>query len=325
MPVSTRSTLKNWFKKGLKPLEAHFASWIDSFWHLDDSIPISSINGLSDSLNSKASTASVEAVNNAAEKIANKAVAGGYASLDGVGKVPSSQLPSYVDDVLEFEDFASFPVEGETGIIYVDLDTNQSYRWSGSIYVLITSIPSDAGEAIKGISEEATDAETAAGTAVGGTGSKLFVTPAKLLTWVATRYGTEAEAQEVVTIANPATLSETKFLNLKQLRAMLDELAAASEYIASAGDITFDANRSHGFDLALSGDLNFDFTDAKDNVLVKVLHNDTEENDETGLGAATIIRSGEYIGGVDNLIYYSVNKDSGGDVVSVNKTIIPQE
>lgn len=63
----------------------------------------------------------------------------GIATLDGSGKIPSTQLPSYVDDVLEFADFASFPATGETGKIYVALDTNITYRWSGSSYIQITS------------------------------------------------------------------------------------------------------------------------------------------------------------------------------------------
>ena len=54
------------------------------------------------------------------------------------GKVPSSQLPSYVDDVLEFANLASFPATGESGKIYIALDTNKTYRWSGSVYVIIS-------------------------------------------------------------------------------------------------------------------------------------------------------------------------------------------
>jgi len=53
------------------------------------------------------------------------------------GKVPESQLPSYVDDVLEYASTSSFPAEGETGKIYVALDTNITYRWSGSAYVQV--------------------------------------------------------------------------------------------------------------------------------------------------------------------------------------------
>jgi len=73
------------------------------------------------------------------EKTSNKGIANGYAGLDGGGKVPSSQLPSFVDDVLEFADFASFPVSGETGKIYIALDTNKTFRWSGSVYVEIST------------------------------------------------------------------------------------------------------------------------------------------------------------------------------------------
>ncbi|CAA7196803.1 autotransporter outer membrane beta-barrel domain-containing protein [Chryseobacterium potabilaquae] len=54
------------------------------------------------------------------------------------GKVPASQLPSYVDDVLEFADLSSFPNPGEEGKIYVALDTNRIYRWSGSAYIEVS-------------------------------------------------------------------------------------------------------------------------------------------------------------------------------------------
>lgn len=62
----------------------------------------------------------------------------GLAELGNDGKVPSSQLPSYVDDVLEYDSYSAFPVTGETGKIYVALDTNKTYRWSGSAYVEIS-------------------------------------------------------------------------------------------------------------------------------------------------------------------------------------------
>lgn len=68
-----------------------------------------------------------------------KGAANGVATLDGAGTVPASQLPSYVDDVVEYADLASFPVTGETGKIYIALDTNYQYRWTGSVYVDITS------------------------------------------------------------------------------------------------------------------------------------------------------------------------------------------
>lgn len=67
-----------------------------------------------------------------------KGSANGVASLGSDGKVPSSQLPSYVDDVLEFNNKSSFPTTGEAGKIYVAKDTNLTYRWSGSAYVEIS-------------------------------------------------------------------------------------------------------------------------------------------------------------------------------------------
>ena len=55
------------------------------------------------------------------------------------GKVPASQLPSYVDDVLEYANLASFPTTGETGKLYIALDTNLIYRWTGSTYATTSS------------------------------------------------------------------------------------------------------------------------------------------------------------------------------------------
>jgi hypothetical protein len=67
--------------------------------------------------------------------------ANGYAGLDAGGKVASAQLPSYVDDVVEAANQAALPVTGETSKIYVTLDTNKIYRWSGSAYVEISASP----------------------------------------------------------------------------------------------------------------------------------------------------------------------------------------
>lgn len=62
----------------------------------------------------------------------------GIAPLDGDAKVPSAYLPSYVDDVLEYATKGAFPVTGESGKIYVALDDNLTYRWSGSTYIEIS-------------------------------------------------------------------------------------------------------------------------------------------------------------------------------------------
>jgi len=82
-------------------------------------------------------------VSSIAGKVAASAVgaANGVASLDGSGQVPASQLPSYVDDVLEFANVAAFPNPGVTGKIYVALDTLKQSRWSGSAYQELTASP----------------------------------------------------------------------------------------------------------------------------------------------------------------------------------------
>lgn len=57
------------------------------------------------------------------------------------GKIPAAQLPSYVDDVLEFENYDAFPAaeKAEAGKIYVDKATNKTYRWGGTNYVEISA------------------------------------------------------------------------------------------------------------------------------------------------------------------------------------------
>ncbi|MBR3568220.1 MAG: hypothetical protein IKN94_08105, partial [Salinivirgaceae bacterium] len=52
MANTSREQLKAWFRRGMKPLQSQFAAWIDSFWHKDDSIPMASIEGLAEALNS---------------------------------------------------------------------------------------------------------------------------------------------------------------------------------------------------------------------------------------------------------------------------------
>lgn len=76
-----------------------------------------------------------------AEDSSKKGIANGYAGLDATGKVPSAQLPSFVDDVTEYANLAGFPWTGESGKMYVALDTNKVYRWSGSAYIEISGSP----------------------------------------------------------------------------------------------------------------------------------------------------------------------------------------
>lgn len=71
--------------------------------------------------------------------LTSKGAANGVAELGADGKVPSTQLPSYVDDVLEYDAKANFPTTGEAGKIYVDKATNKTWRWGGTAYVEISA------------------------------------------------------------------------------------------------------------------------------------------------------------------------------------------
>ena len=69
--------------------------------------------------------------------LSEKGAANGVVPLNSSTKIDSTYLPAYVDDVLEFANLASFPATGSTGVIYIALDTNKTYRWSGSVYIEI--------------------------------------------------------------------------------------------------------------------------------------------------------------------------------------------
>jgi hypothetical protein len=74
----------------------------------------------------------------------------GLLRLDAGGKVAAAQLPAYVDDVLEFANLAAFPGTGATGLIYVAVDTNKTFRWTGSVYVEISASPGSTDAVTEG-------------------------------------------------------------------------------------------------------------------------------------------------------------------------------
>ncbi len=91
------------------------------------------------------------------------------------GKVPSYQLPSYVDDVIEVANYAALPVTGESGKIYVTIDNNHIFRWTGSVYVEITDNTAVWG-AITGTLSSQTDLQSALNAKVPYTGATGNVT-----------------------------------------------------------------------------------------------------------------------------------------------------
>lgn len=88
----------------------------------------------------------VKALNYTPADEAKKGVASGYAELDVNGKVPTSQLPSYLSEVKEFASVTTFPTAGDSSIIYLALDTMIQYRWSGSAYSAISGTSLALGE-----------------------------------------------------------------------------------------------------------------------------------------------------------------------------------
>lgn len=120
-------------------------------------VGLSNVDNTSD-LNKPISTATQTALDAKIDE-SREGQPNGIATLDGAGKVPSTQLPSYVDDVIEVANFASLPGTGETGKIYVTLDTNKVYRWSGTVYVEIVSGAVWGG--ITGTLSNQTDLQTA--------------------------------------------------------------------------------------------------------------------------------------------------------------------
>ena len=153
-------------------------------------------------------------------KISTKGQANGIASLDSTGKVPSAQLPSYVDDVIEgtyvnattFNDAEGEAVTPESGKIYVDTTTNKEYRWGGTQYVEIssslalgetssTAFPGDRGKALE------TEIETKQDTLVSGTNIKSVGTQS-ILGAGALNLGTLANDMGVATTEGLASLTE---------------------------------------------------------------------------------------------------------------------
>ena len=107
--------------------------------------PISTIAGLQDALDSVSdavanvndAVTATDIIAKAAIPSSQKGIANGVATLDSSGVIPANQLPSYVDDVLEFATLANFPSVGEAGKIYIAIETSKTYRWTGTVYVAI--------------------------------------------------------------------------------------------------------------------------------------------------------------------------------------------
>lgn len=111
-------------------------------------LSINNVDNTSD-LSKPISTATQTALNDKLDA-SEVGAANGVAPLGADSKIPSAYLPSYVDDVVEYANLAAFPATGETGVLYVALDTGFLYRWSGSTYVRIAGSPGSTDDVPEG-------------------------------------------------------------------------------------------------------------------------------------------------------------------------------
>jgi hypothetical protein len=109
------------------------------------------LSGIPSTFAPSAHTHSQADVTGLVDALAGKQVAGTYATLVG-GTVPSSQLPSYVDDVIEYSTVSAFPATNDGGKIFVARDTGKIYRWSGSTYIEISPSPGSTDSVTEGSS-----------------------------------------------------------------------------------------------------------------------------------------------------------------------------
>ena len=144
------------------------------------------------------------------ENSANKNQNNGYAGLDSSGLIPSALLPSFVDDVIDAANFAALPGTGATGKIYVTLDNNKTYRWSGSAYVEISASPGS------------TDSVTEGSVNLYFTAARVL---AVVLTGLSTVTGTAISAADTILSA------------LGKLQAQITNLASAITTKADNGDV----------------------------------------------------------------------------------------
>lgn len=83
--------------------------------------------------------------------LSEKGAANGVVPLNASSQIDSIYLPSYVDDILEYANFASLPLTGEVGKIYVTTDNGNTFRWTGSVYAFLGQPIADTDDLTEGV------------------------------------------------------------------------------------------------------------------------------------------------------------------------------
>ena len=181
--------------------------------------------------------------------------ANGIAQLDASGKVPSAQLPSYVDDVLEFYSKDAFPNTGESGKIYIAIDTNKSYRWGGSGYGEIssslalgstssTAFPGDRGAAAESKAQSAVQTVSlSASTSDEGT---------DILLQTYTQGNSGSTVKESKSISIPVASADSAGIMSSADKASLDSLRSNTHLEACVG-VVDETKAELDFDLFVAG------------------------------------------------------------------------
>ena len=143
-----------------------------------------------------------------------KGVANGVATLDGTGKIPSAQLPSYVDDVVEYANLAAFPGTGSSGILYIALDTNKQYRWAGSTYQQITSGAVDSVAGKTGVITLDTNDINGLSTALSGKAASTHSHVIGDVTGLQTALDSKASASALSTLSTNVGATDTNYVTV---------------------------------------------------------------------------------------------------------------
>lgn len=115
--LADRNTIKQWFKRGLKPLQEHFWTWIDSFWHKSDKLPISSIQDLGATLDNKSNVDHIHIQ---------------YTTPEIVQSMIDNQRSSIYRLMSPVATYADLPMDGnENGDVRNVIDTGMNYVWDG--------------------------------------------------------------------------------------------------------------------------------------------------------------------------------------------------
>jgi hypothetical protein len=247
--------------------------------------------------------------------LTQKGVAGGVATLGTDGLIPSSQLPSYVDDVLEYTSKTALDkVTGETGKIYVTTDDNKTYRWSGSAYVEIsaslalgeTSSTAYAGDKGAQLASDLTALTATVATNTAAIAKKVDAETGKGLStndYTTTEKnklaGIEAKAQvnvlESVKVNGSAVTITNKAVDIT-VPTKLSALTNDGNYVVDASYVHTDKNFTASYATKLDGIA----TGAQVNVLEKVQLNGTDVAISNKVSNIVINKSTVGLGNVDN-------------------------